>query len=155
MEVRSEQLDQSNTNKRDIYIKEVISLFKSEFVIEKKEGNHIVKHSKRNDNIRLHYLDIRDHLELFYILDILKFGIQTKFNKLTEIIDTNSQNNLIEKILKDIEKVETYIDNFKYVSENLKKGFIIKAQNQNKNPYEINKGKITENPDYLLACYAR
>ena len=40
------QLNEPITNKKDIYIKEVINLFKTEFVIDKKDGKEEVKYSK-------------------------------------------------------------------------------------------------------------
>ena len=76
MEIRSTNIDTIITNKRDIYIKEVISLFKSEYIVEKEEDNKIIRYSKSNPIVKLHYLDVRDHLKLFDVLNIIEDDIK-------------------------------------------------------------------------------
>jgi hypothetical protein len=71
MEIRSTSFKKPVSNKRDDYITEVISLFKTEFIIEKTDNKMVVRYSKSNPNVRLHYLDVRDHLELFDVLNII------------------------------------------------------------------------------------
>lgn len=83
MEIRLSEIDEPITNKRDIYIKEVTNLFKSEFVIEKIENNEIVRYSKSNPNVRLLYLDIRDKLGLFETSYIAKYDLAKAYKELS------------------------------------------------------------------------
>jgi hypothetical protein len=111
LEVREEEIEKPTTNKRDIYIKEVMEMFKSEFIFEKDK----VKYSKSNENVRLHYLDIRDHFDLFYIIDIIKYDIPETFDLLFKNIGTKEEN--ITKLLEHINNVK----------------FLLKKLNKNKN----------------------
>ena len=117
MEIRSTNIDTIITNKRDIYIKEVISLFKSEYIVEKEEDNKIIRYSKSNPIVKLHYLDVRDHLKLFDVLNIIEDDIKNNielfinnFNNI-EKKDTYRQNilNNIELIKKKIIKIKNKI----------------------------------------------
>ena len=113
LEIRDEQLQHQITNKRDIYIKDVIEMFKSEFIIEKDK----VKYSKSNSNVRLHYLDIRDHLNIFYIGNqINNITIPTlnslKNDVLTDnILTDNDKINILEQIKTNINKIKQHTDN--------------------------------------------
>jgi hypothetical protein len=100
LEVREEEIEKPMTNKRDIYIKEVMEMFKSEFIIEKDK----IKYSKSNENVRLHYLDIRDHFDLFYITDIISYDIPETFDLLFKNIGTKEDN--INKLLEHINNIE-------------------------------------------------
>ena len=111
MEIRTSNINTIVTNKRDIYIKDVISLFKTEFIIKKKEDNIDIMCSKNNKNVRLHYLDIRDHLELFDVLNI----IEDELEKNIELFINNLNNNenkdkYIQNILNNIESIKTKIE---------------------------------------------
>lgn len=88
IEIRTKQINQSPTIKRDIYINEIFEMFKSEFTVEKINNKDVVKYSKTNKNVRLHYIDIRDHFDLFYILHIIKYDI---FKKEIRIKNNNNQ----------------------------------------------------------------
>jgi len=115
LEIHDEQLQQQITNKRDIYIKDVIEMFKSEFIIEKDK----VKYSKSNSNsnVRLHYLDIRDHLNIFYIGNQIINVIIPKLNSLKNdvltdnILTNNDKINILEQIKTHINKIKEYITN--------------------------------------------
>ncbi len=50
---------------------------------------------------------------------------------------------------------QSYVNNFQFVVENLKKDFIKKSKDNTASAYEINKAKLEENPNFLLAVYAR
>ena len=123
MEIRTSDIEISFTNKRDIYIKDVISLFKTEFIIEKKEDNKIIRHSKSNKNVKLHYLDIRDHLGIFDVLNI----IEDELNKNIELFINNFNN---------VEKKDTYMENIlnniKLIKKKIKKIRNIKNEVTNK-----------------------
>ena len=69
MEIGITQLEHKKiSNKREIYIKEVIKLFKLEFELEQ---NIDIGISKINKNVKLHYFDIRDHLDIYYLTKII------------------------------------------------------------------------------------
>lgn len=74
MEIRQEWIDmpKSNIPFKNIYIKEVIDYFKSEFVRSDKSK---VLPSKTNKLVRFHYIDIRDYLNntIYYFEDSI-FG---------------------------------------------------------------------------------
>ena len=101
MEIRLSQL-------RDIYINEVINLFKSEFVIENKGTTKQVKYSKTNSKVRLHYLDIRDCLGIYYLRNI----IDIKIKKYLNLLSKDEKNKIIyyKKILKYVDIVNQQID---------------------------------------------
>jgi hypothetical protein len=109
MEINPTDLKIPITNKKDIYINKVTNLFKSEFVVKKVNEIENVRCSKTNKNVRLHYLDIRDHLELFDVLDIIK-NIRRKI-KLLEEFDINKdkveykKEELKKKILTNLEEI--------------------------------------------------
>ncbi len=113
MEIRSSQLDNKNiSNKRDIYINEVINLFKSEFVIEKIQNKELVKYSKSNHNVRLHFLDIRDHFNLFYIIDIIKKDISYYINLFSISTSLENKNECLKRVLSNLEQIEILINKF-------------------------------------------
>ena len=64
MEIIKSQLEEPDTNKKDIYINSVINLFKTEFVVEKINDKELVRYLETNENVRNHFLDIRDHFSL-------------------------------------------------------------------------------------------
>ena len=107
IEIRMNHIKQPPTTKRDIYIKEVIEMFKHEFVFEKINDKDIVKYSKSNPNVRLHYIDIRDHFDIFYILDIIKYDITENLNLLIKN-DVNKQ--YIDKILDCLKIIKNMIN---------------------------------------------
>jgi hypothetical protein len=112
LEVREEQLQELSTNKKDIYIAEVIEMFKTEFIVEKDK----VKYSKSNNNVRLHYLDIRDHLQFHHVINQLKKEIFPMLNFLNNVNLSDSYK--IDKL----KQLKQYIINTnKYTTEIFKK----------------------------------
>jgi hypothetical protein len=96
MEIRKEQINMERDNKRNIYMREVIDLFKSEFKTEKDK----VLYSRSNNNVRLHYSDIRDFFDMFKVLDMMDYLIE-KYNPKTTKLET---------IIKYMKKVTDFID---------------------------------------------
>lgn len=138
MEIRSSELDIKPTNKRDIYIKEVTSLFKSEFVEEKKIGKEIIRYSKTHTNVRLHYLDIRDHFDFFTLLKIIKDDINVDLKLLSE--NTNNQYIYIEKILNKLTTIEKFLQELTENKNNIVNDFSkIYHKNIDKQKYYLNK----------------
>jgi hypothetical protein len=111
MEIRQTDLFTPITNKRDIYINEVINLFRSEFIIEKDK----VKYSKTNENVRLHYLDIRDYLELFYVTTQIKYEILPILNSL------KNDKLIYDDKIKKIEHIKYHINLIKEYTEKIYK----------------------------------
>lgn len=103
MEIRNDSINKKKSQKKDIYINEVVELFKSEFVIE----NDKVLYAKSNKNVRLHYLDIRDYFDLFYLTDLLIYEIVKDFNLFVkgDLKDTSIIKNNLDIIEKYIKKV--------------------------------------------------
>jgi len=109
MEIKSQDINEPTSNKRNIYIREVVEMFKSEFVIEKNHDRNIVKYAKSNKNVRLHWLDIRDHFNMFTLMKIIDKKIKPNLNLLAETGKIQYKNKTIEYL----EKIKVYIFNFK------------------------------------------
>ena len=137
MEICSTNIDTVITNKKDIYIKDVISLFKTEFII-KKEDNIDVMCSKNNKNVRLHYLDIRDHLELFDVLNIIDDDMKINVELLINNFNNNEKDTYMQNILNNIESIKKKI---KIIKHNKKIVLQNKLNNYN---------KTTESQKYYL-----
>lgn len=88
LEIREQQIQLPQTDKKDIYIKDVIEMFKTEFIIEKDK----VKYSKSNPNVRLQYLDIRDHIGLIQI----NIMIQNDIIPIVKLLQNNTDNNKLK-----------------------------------------------------------
>ena len=145
VEIRQEEIIKPQTNNKDIYIVEVENLFKSEFVEEKIENNKTVVYSKTNPKVRLHYLDIRDHLGLFEVkTKLITNGIEKNFKLLQN--DINNKQQYIDKILIDLDKLEENIQIFKnnvveilkIININNEKNFLY-DKNDEKQKYYLNK----------------
>jgi hypothetical protein len=136
LEVRQEQLREPTTDRRDIYIAEVIEMFKSEFITEKDS----VKYSKSNDKVRLHYLDIRDHLKFIDVTNQLNKHVLPKLNSLkNDKLNESEKNNILNYIKLCIENIR------KNTFEILEKYISIKNNNitdLNKNSKEYYLDKI-------------
>lgn len=126
-EIKQHDINLPPTNKRDIYIKEINEMFKSEFILEKIDDKNIVKYSKTNSNVRLHYLDIRDHLDLFYIIDIIKFDIPETFDLIFKNIGDRKEN--LNKILEYINNIEFLLNKF---NKNIREIVIVPKEKYNK-----------------------
>ena len=138
MEIRSTNIDTLITNKRDIYIKDVISLFKKEFIVEKEEDGAVIRHSKSNSNVKLHYLDIRDHLELFDVLNIIDDDMKINVELLINNFNNNEKDIYMQNILNNIESIKKKI---KIIKHNKK---IVQQNKLN------NYNKTTEPQEYYL-----
>lgn len=148
MEIRKSQIEQPITNKKDIHMNDVINMFKTEFVIEKNDNAENVKYSKTNSYCRLHYLDIRDHLNIHYLLNILNRKIIKYVNLLnannTNTYDTNAYdtnyNKRIEKIIYYLDKIISEINmldkNFNDVKKNKNVEF---SKTNSEQKYYLNK----------------
>lgn len=139
MEIQESEIIKPVTNNKDIYIVEVENLFKSEFIEESIENNRIIRYSKTNPKVRLHYLDIRDHLGLFKITtDLITNGIKKNFKLLQN--DLNNKKNYVKKILVDLDKIdnilETLTDNILEIVKNLNNLY---SKNDDKQKYFLNK----------------
>ena len=109
MEIRDEQIQSPITDKRDIYIRDTIKMFKSEFLISENK----VKYSKSNSNVRLHYLDIRDHLGILYTQSIINNKILPELNLLkNNNYSTGEKITKIEEIKKQINLIKNHIQLF-------------------------------------------
>lgn len=85
MEVGITELEHKKiSNKREIYIKEVIKFFKLEFEVEQKLN---IGKGKTNSNVRLYFFDIRDHLDIFFLTKIINKKIIKYSDLLKEIND--------------------------------------------------------------------
>jgi hypothetical protein len=137
MEIRLLQLNDKITNKKDIYINEVINLFKSEFIIDKKDGKDEVKYSKTNSKVRLHYLDIRDCLGIFHLRDIY-----LKIKKNLDLLKKDEKNKLIyfKKIL---EYVNLINEEIKLLNANIQEIKSNKMSSPKKEPLKRSKSKKT------------
>jgi len=151
MEIRNEQIDQPKSKKRDIYIKDVIELFKTEFILEKDK----VKYSKINPNVRLHYLDIRDHLHIFKLSNVVNNELLSNLTSLkNNSLTIEIKNNIIYSIKNNIYIITQYIEqlfnnkimiqqkkhdgNFNYKSQNYYLNKIINKYNDNNIKSKIN-----------------
>jgi len=135
LEIRHEFLNEPQTDKKDIYIFEAMEMFKSEFIIEKDK----VKYAKSNQNVRLHYLDIRDHLKFSYVKDELNRNILSRLNSLKNdnLTDSNKIDKL-EQIKQHIDIIKKYTNDIfeKYMNIYLDKSTIYKKKSQD---YYLNK----------------
>ena len=138
MEISIKQLkDNDISNKREIYIKEVIKLFKSEFIEKNNEEN--LKYSKTNPNVKLHYFDIRDHLDIFFLTKIINYKIIKYLDLLkTTNENENEKNKYDDKILFYLNSINEKIDN---INENTKE-----VKNNKLNKYD----KIVSKQKYYL-----
>lgn len=152
MEIRLSELDEPMTNKKDIYIKEVTELFKSEFVIEKINEKDLVRYSKSNPNVRLHYLDIRDNLGLFEVSNIAKYKMSKVYNLLKNVKsnDENTMDKYKKKIIDYLNQINVQINELKnnknYVIQNNLENYDKTTQKQK---YYLNKIINVYNDDEL------
>lgn len=120
LEIDLDELKSKQTNKRDIYIKEIFELFKSEFVIGKINNKDTVRYSKSNENVRLHYLDIRNCMDI----NSIRFIVKNKINKIFNLLYTskNKTDNIkiSQKIMIYIEQIKTKINKLLNDKDNVK-----------------------------------
>jgi hypothetical protein len=100
LEITFDEIKSKQTNKRDIYIKELFEMFKSEFTIEKINNTDIVRYSKSNSKVRLHFLDIRNVMDF----EDMKYIIREKILKRIELLKNFTNNNDKKKISSQILK---------------------------------------------------
>lgn len=136
LEIGIIQLEDKNyiSNKREKYIKEVMKMFKYEFMNEKTNNDYVI--SFTNPNTRLHYFDIRDHLNIYFLNKI----IQCKIVKYYNLFIKEQKDEYIKKMLYYLnsvnEKIITLDENTKEVIKN-KLSFYDK--NSEKQKYYLNK----------------
>jgi len=137
MEIQTSQIDGIMSNKKDIYINEVFNLFKSKFV-DKKTNNENILYSKTNSKVRLHYFDIIDHLDIFYLTKIINQKITKYINLLNN--DKKNKDIYVEKIFLYLDliskKIEQLDSNFKKVAFNKN---IVYNKINDKQKYYLNK----------------
>ena len=122
LEIRDNQIKEKKSDKKDIYIIDVIEMFKTEFLIE----NDKVKYSKSNPNVRFHYLDIRDHLGIFYITQLINNDMQPLLNSLK-----NYTLNDVDKLKKTTILIEYIKQSQQYIKKIIKnKASIQKSESQ-------------------------
>ena len=141
MEIRLSQLNEPITYNRNIYINEVINLFKSEFVIENKDTIEQVKYSKTNSKVRLHYLDIRDCLGIYYLRNIIEEKIKKYLDLLSkDDLDAYIRKNYYRKILKYINNVNEQIESLdKNIKEIIINKNVVYDKINNKQKYYLDK----------------
>jgi hypothetical protein len=110
MEIGIEQLEDKNiSNKKDIYMREVVDLFRSEFAFNKNNDLDMnLFYSKTNSNTRLHYFDIRDHMDIFFLTRIINRKI-VKYINLFDKTESDKKK-CIEKILFYTEQISMKIE---------------------------------------------
>ena len=96
MEIKEKNINEPTTNKKNIYIKEVMEMFKSEIIVENEVDRNVVKYAKSNQNVRLHYLDIRDHFNMFKLMEIVTSKIKPNLELLLETDNCEYKNNILE-----------------------------------------------------------
>jgi hypothetical protein len=174
MEIGITELEQTKiSNKREIYIKEVMKLFKLEFELKQ---NLDISISKTNPNIRLHYFDIRDHLNIFYLTKIINQKI-TKYYYLLKEINNNINKNINcnnydnqdnqyndnqgnqyndekckDTIVKYKKKMLFYLDSINEKINNLETN-TIEIKNNKSNVYEANDSKQKYYLNKIIAKY--
>lgn len=105
LEITLDEIKNKQTNKRDIYIKELFEMFKTEFVIEKINDHDVVRYSKCNPNVRLHFLDIRDLMDYNEVRYIIKKKILVKFEKLLKSANDEEKKNISILILNYFDEI--------------------------------------------------
>jgi hypothetical protein len=105
LEITFDEIKSKQTNKRDIYIKELFEMFKSEFTIEKINNTDIVRYSKSNSKVRLHFLDIRNVMDFEDIRHIINEKILKKMKLLIEITNNNEKKKISSQILKYFQNI--------------------------------------------------
>ena len=58
--------------------------------VDRKTNNENIKYLKTNSKVRLHYFDIRDHLDIFYLTKI----INKKIDKYINLLNDNKENDI-------------------------------------------------------------
>lgn len=120
---------------KETYIGEVINLFKTEFFEKNNEEN--IKYSKTNSNVRLHYFDIRDHLDIFFLTKIINQKIIKYIDLLNK--DEINKKKYIEKILLYIEKISEKINLLYKNTEEVINNIKVYDKQQDKQKYYLNK----------------
>jgi hypothetical protein len=118
LEIQQTNIHEPKSDRKDIYIRDVIEMFKTEFLLN---GDN-VKYSKSNSNVRLHYLDIRDILNFKYILKLLKKEIYPQLNSIRNDNLTNSNKlEKLENIKQNVGNIQNYMKNIfeEYININI------------------------------------
>lgn len=110
LEITSDEIKSKQTNTRDIYIKELFEMFKTEFVVEKINNTDVVRYSKSNPNVRLHFLDIRDLMDYYEVRNIVKKKILVKFEKLLKTSNIDEKKNISISILNHFDEIDVKLN---------------------------------------------
>ncbi len=140
LEITTDEIKSKQTNKRDIYIKEVFEMFKSEFVVEKINDKDIIRYSKSNPNVRLHFFDIREFMDIVELSSIVKDKISNSFEKLLQSNDNNQKKNISNKILDYFKIINIKLDKLTNdKNEIINLGIYTNNFDNDKQKYYINK----------------
>jgi len=130
LEIQHKNLQEPITDKRDIYIRDVIEMFKTEFSSKEK--------SKSNPNVRLHYLDVRDHLQFITIINRLRKEVLPKLNSLNNNLSHSDKVNKLEEIKQHIEFIQKYVMDIFDKNINIKQNKLSSFEKKSKE-YYLNK----------------
>jgi len=131
LEIQHKNLQEPITDKRDIYILDVIEMFKTEF---SSKGN-----SKSNPNVRLHYIDVRDHLKFNILINRLRKEVLPRLNLLKDNnLNNNDKINKLEEIKQHIEFIQKHIMDIFDKNINIKQNKLSNFENNSKE-YYLNK----------------
>lgn len=139
LEITLDEIKSERTNKRDIYIKELFEMFKSEFVVEKINKTDVVRYSKSNPNVRLHFLDIRDLMDMSDVRYIIREKILKKFNVLLSTTNKEQKKNISLKILNYFDKIYAKLNKLTDDKDKIIKSNLNKVFDSDKQKYSINK----------------
>lgn len=140
LEITLDEIKSKQSNTRDIYIKELFEMFKTEFVVEKINDTDVVRYSKSNPNVRLHFLDIRDFMDYYEVRNIIKKKILVKFEKILKSTNDEEKKNISISILNHFDEI--YVKLNKLTND---KNEIIKLNSNSNNIFDDDKQKYCIN----------
>lgn len=84
-------------------------MFKTKFIVKKINNTNVVRYSKSNPSVRLHFLDIRDFIDYYEVRNIVKKKILVKFEKIHHM-EKNQ-----DVMLKQIMDTDYVFEIYKYI----------------------------------------
>jgi hypothetical protein len=140
LEITFDEIKSKRTNKRDIYIKELFEMFKSEFLIEKINNTDIVRYSKSNSKVRLHFLDIRNVMDFEDMRYIINEKILKKIELLKSLTNNDEKKKISSQILKYFENIYSKLSKLMNdKNEIIQAKSSVKNLNGDKQKYYMNK----------------
>jgi hypothetical protein len=140
LEITIDEIKSKQTNKRDIYIKELFEMFKSEFLIEKINNTDIVRYSKSNSKVRLHFLDIRNVMDFEDMRYIINEKILKKIELLKSLTNNDEKKKISSQILKYFENIYSKLNKLMNdKNEIIQAKSSVKNLNGDKQKYYMNK----------------